>query len=260
MIRNTFSILNGIGEKLEKKLWSSGIIYWDDFINSTDLNFIAPCKKKLFDDFLLSAIRELKRSNAKYFLNNLKRREHWRLYESFKADAVCLDIETNGLMPERGGYITILGLYDGFEYRCLVHGIDLTAENLNRELSGYKYLITFYGTVFDVPFILKSFPQIKIDMPHFDICLGSKRLGFKGGLKRLEVECGIQRNEAVKGMNGYDAVKLWEYAKEGSIEAIELLKIYNKEDTVNLFKIADVIYHRLRLQTGIDEYLQFRNH
>ncbi len=61
-------------------------------------------------------------------------------------------------------------------------------------------------------------------------------------------------------MNGYDAVKLWEYAKRGNIEAIELLKIYNKEDTVNLFKIADVIYHRLRLQTGIDEYLQFRNH
>jgi uncharacterized protein YprB with RNaseH-like and TPR domain len=56
-------------------------------------------------------------------------------------------------------------------------------------------------------------------------------------------------------MNGYDAVKLWEYAQRGSSDSLELLKLYNKEDTVNLFTIAEIVYQRLRLQTGIDDYL-----
>jgi uncharacterized protein YprB with RNaseH-like and TPR domain len=31
--------------------------------------------------------------------------------------------------------------------------------------------------------------------------------------------------------------------------------LYNKEDTVNLFNIADIIYSRLKTLTGIEEYL-----
>jgi len=61
--------------------------------------------------------------------------------------------------------------------------------------------------------------------------------------------------ECVKGLNGYDAVKLWEHARKGSKEALDLLRIYNKEDTVNLFEIADVVYRKLKSQTGIEEYL-----
>jgi uncharacterized protein YprB with RNaseH-like and TPR domain len=30
---------------------------------------------------------------------------------------------------------------------------------------------------------------------------------------------------------------------------------YNREDTVNLFDIADTIYRRLKTLTGIEEYL-----
>jgi uncharacterized protein YprB with RNaseH-like and TPR domain len=102
---------------------------------------------------------------------------------------------------------------------------------------------------------MRTMPDVKFDVPHFDICFGSRRIGLKGGLKKLEMDFGIERNEAVKGMDGYDAVKLWEYARRGSKEALELLITYNKEDTVNLFKIADIIYQRLRSQTGIEEYL-----
>ncbi|MEW6417614.1 MAG: ribonuclease H-like domain-containing protein [Nitrospirota bacterium] len=131
----------------------------------------------------------------------------------------------------------------------------LAQENLKKELSKYKYLITFYGSVFDIPFLKVSMPDLKFDVPHFDICFGSKRIGFKGGLKRLETIFGIERHEAVRGLDGYDAVRLWERARMGSSETLELLTMYNKEDTVNLFKMADIIYQRLRLQTGIVEYL-----
>ena len=255
MIRNTFSILNGIGERLERRLWKNGILTWDDFINVSDLNFINPKKKSLFDKYLSSALRELAEGNAVYFAGTIRRREHWRLFDIFKGEAACLDIETSGLMPGNGGYVTVVGIYDGYDYRFLIGGIDLTSENLQRELSGYKYLITFYGSAFDIPFLMRTMPDVKFDVPHFDICFGSRRIGLKGGLKKLEMDFGIERNEAVKGMDGYDAVKLWGYARRGSKEALELLITYNKEDTVNLFKIADIIYQRLRSQTGIEEYL-----
>lgn len=255
MIKNTFSILKGIGEKLERRLWMSGVLTWADFVQSPDIQFISPHQKSIFDGLLSSALQELDNANAEYFAKTLKRREHWRLFDVFMGEAVCLDIETNGFMPEQGGYVTMVGIYNGFDYKCLIRDRDLTPENLVKELSGYKYLITFYGAAFDVPFILRSMPDIKFNIPHFDVCFGAKRVGFKGGLKKLEIDIGIERDKSVKGLNGYDAVKLWEHALQGSSEALELLKIYNKEDTVNLFRIAETIYTRLRAKTGIEEYL-----
>jgi uncharacterized protein YprB with RNaseH-like and TPR domain len=255
MIRNTFSILNGIGERFERRPWKNGILTWDDFINVSDLTFINPYKKSLFDEYLTSALKELTEGNAIYFACTIRRREHWRLFDIFKGEAVCLDIETNGLMPSSGGYVTVVGIYDGYDYRSLINGVDLTPENLQRELSEYKYLITYYGSAFDIPFLMRTMPGVKFDIPHFDICFGSKRIGLKGGLKKLEMDFGIERDEAVKGMDGYDAVKLWEYTRTGSSEALDLLIAYNKEDTVNLFKIADIIYQRLRSHTGIEKYL-----
>jgi len=260
MIRNSFSILNGIGERLEKRLWSAGILSWDDFIEATDINFISPLKKRGFDESLSSSLRALDQADAEYFSGSVRRREHWRLYDIFKGDAACLDIETNGFMPECGGYATVVGIYDGFEYKCFVKDENLTTENLKKEFSRYKYLITFYGTGFDVPFLMRAMPDLKFSIPHFDICFGARKLGFKGGLKKLEADIGIRRDEAVRDIDGYDAIKLWESADRGSRDALELLKIYNREDTVNLFGLAEIIYERLRVQTGIEEFLSVTSH
>jgi hypothetical protein len=255
MIRNTFSILNGIGEKLERKLWGSGILTWDDFIDCSDITCINPHKKVLFDTSLSSAREALDNADAGFFACTVKRRDHWRLFDIFKEESACLDIETNGLMPGSGGVVTVVGIYDGFDYKCFVRHENLAAEDIMEEISRYKYLITFYGAGFDIPYLLRAMPGLKFDIPHFDICFGTRRLGFRGGLKRLESELGIARDETVKDMDGYDAVKLWEYAQKGSSDSLELLKLYNKEDTVNLSAIAEIVYRRLRLQTGIEEYL-----
>lgn len=255
MIRNTFSILNGIGEKLERHLWREGILTWDDFIESGDINLINRERKTVFDESLSVAAEHLDRRDATFFAKTVKRREHWRFFETFRNEAVCLDIETNGFQPERGGYVTVVGIYDGYEWRSLVSGENLNAENLNRELSGYKCLITYYGSSFDIPFLLRTLPGVRFNIPHFDLCHAAKRLGINGGLKKLEVLLGIERDENVKGMDGYDAVKLWELAKRGNGEAKRLLMLYNREDTVNLMQIADILYQRLKQSTGIEEYL-----
>lgn len=255
MIRNSFCILDGIGEKLERRLWRDGVLDWKDFVASETIRGFSPERKLLYDERLQRFGVELKAGNSVFFGGELQRREHWRLFETFRDSAVCLDIETNGLMPDAGGYITVIGFYDGSDYRRLVRGDNLTPENIARELGRYKLLITFYGAVFDVPFILRSFSGLSLHMPHFDLCFAAKRLGMKGGLKKLETGLGIARDESVRGMDGYDAVILWGSAMRGSSEAMDLLVRYNREDTVNLMRMADILYGRLRQSTGIEEYL-----
>jgi hypothetical protein len=248
-------MLSGIGEKLERRLWREGILTWDAFLGREEIEFLSSEKKSWYDSSITAASEELRRRNARFFAKTLKRREHWRLFETFQGEAVCLDIETNGYQPGSGGYVTVVGLYDGFSFRSLVAGEDLTVENLNRELAGYKCLITYYGASFDIPFLLRSFPGAVFDIPHFDLCYAAKRVGFSGGLKKLEALLGIERDAQVQGLDGYDAVKLWELAKQGSDEARRLLLLYNREDTVNLFRIAGILYERLKQSTGIEEYL-----
>jgi uncharacterized protein YprB with RNaseH-like and TPR domain len=255
MIKNTFCILNGIGEKLERRLWRNGILTWKEFTDADSLQGFSSEKKRLFDKSLFDFTAHLNAGNAQYFDRNIRRREHWRLFESFRDYAVCLDIETNGLQPHSGGFVTVIGLYDGFDYKCLVRGKNLTTENLSKELQRYKCLITFYGSAFDIPFLLRTFRDLTINIPHFDLCFAAKKLKMQGGLKRIEADLGIERDESVQGLNGYDAVRLWELAKRGSNDARELLITYNREDTVNLMGLATIFYSRLRQSTGIEEYL-----
>ena len=243
--------MNGIGEKLERKLWSDGVLTWDEFIDSSDITFISAQKKAVFDNALAAALNALDHADAGYFAHTIKRRDHWRLFDIFKEESACLDIETNGFMPGSGGVVTLIGIYDGFDYKCFIRNENLTAGNLMEEISRFKYLITFYGAGFDIPYLLRAMPALKFDIPHFDVCFGTRRLGFRGGLKKLESELGIARDEMVKDMDGYDAVKLWEYVQRGSSEAMELLKLYNREDTVNLYAIAEFVYQQLRHQTGL---------
>ncbi|MBF0329058.1 MAG: ribonuclease H-like domain-containing protein [Nitrospirae bacterium] len=254
MIRNTFSMLNGIGEKLERRIWQSGILTWKDFCECNEIEGISADRKHAYDDQLLKASEALGSRNAEYFAAMMKRREHWRLYELFKEEIVCLDIETNGYQHNSGGYVTVVGLYDGHECKTFVRGENLTTENLNRALYGYKCLITFYGSGFDVPFLQRSFPGVLFDIPHFDLCYAARRLKIEGGLKKLEVMFGIDRDENTRGMNGYDAVRLWEEVKRGNLAAKELLLKYNKEDTMNLFRLAEILYEKLKDSTGIKTF------
>lgn len=258
MIRHTFSLLNGIGEKLERRIWKKGILTWDAFCDCTEIEGISPERKRLYDNLLQQSTAELSAGNAEYFARIMKRREHWRLFDTFRHGAVCLDIETNGFQPGQGGYVTVVGLYDGRELRSFVRGENLSADTLNRALEGYKCLITFYGAAFDIPFLLRSFPGVRFDIPHFDLCFGARRLELNGGLKKLEALFGIDRDDMVKGMDGYDAVKLWDQFRKGSAEARDLLLLYNKEDTINLLQLADILYKQLKTATGVEDYLACR--
>lgn len=256
MIKHTFSVVEGIGESTEKRLWRHGIVTWEDFINSDTIPFLNRNRKEVLDQKLAVFQRGIRERDRAIFTKGLKRADHWRLFEFFKDEAVYLDIETNGMSALYGGHATLVGLYDGSQYTCLIRGVDLTLKNLRKELSRYQYLVTFYGSVFDIPFLTTEFPALHFNMLHYDICLEARMIGLKGGLKVIEKRLGIYRDERVDGMDGRDAVRLWELYQSGNRKALDVLIQYNREDTLNLKPIGLHVYEELRRSTGIENYIK----
>jgi len=255
MITNTFSILNGIGPGTEKKLWKEGILTWLDFKSSSSIGFISGRRKSLYDHVLTEAAERLEARDSAFFARRMKSSDQWRLFREFGDEAVCLDIETNGLPAAEGGVPTVVGLYGADGFTALVKGEGLSTEALTDRLSRYKYLITFYGSVFDIPFLRSTLPGFDVKLPHLDLCFTSRALGYKGGLKKLEATLGIGRAEETIGLDGYTAVLLWRKAEKGDRRALDLLIKYNMEDTVNLMSIAGILYPRLKASTGIEEFI-----
>ncbi len=73
-----------------------------------------------------------------------------------------------------------------------------------------------------------------------------KRLGYKGGLKKIEQQAGISRQSDVSGLNGYDAVRLWQKYRRGKKKALDLLIRYNQEDVINLKTLMHMGYEQMR--------------
>lgn len=241
MIEHTFIILKGIGTITERKLWQKGILTWEDFISTRKIERISGERKKGYNKELSKAVNQLENGNSSYFSTCLDGREHWRLYEKLQSGACFLDIETTGL--DCG--ITVIGIYSQEGYKHYVRGINLERDLIEQELKKYSMLVTFYGRAFDMPFIEREL-NISLDIPHLDLCFAGKKIGLKGGLKKVEQHMNIEREEDITGLNGWDAVHLWNAYQKGDLDALDLLIRYNKADTVNLKQLADIMYSKLR--------------
>ncbi|MFQ5974977.1 MAG: ribonuclease H-like domain-containing protein [Candidatus Hydrothermarchaeales archaeon] len=248
MIKNTFIILDGVGDKKESLIWQQDIKTWDEFIQKEKVPRISEKTKTIHDAELQVAKENLNERNSRYFSRRLKTRDHWRLFEDF--EKICyLDIETTGFDADRSD-LTVVGLYDGENVKTYIKGFNLEEKALKDELSKYHLIVTFFGSAFDVPFIKRKFPTIDFDMPHFDLCFAGRRIGLSGGLKHIEKVVGIKRDEEVVGIDGYEAVRLWKrWIKNNDTEALRTLTKYNQEDILNLKPLADMIYKRLKEAT-----------
>jgi uncharacterized protein YprB with RNaseH-like and TPR domain len=172
----------------------------------------------------------LRQGNIYFFAQSLPAREHWRLYGDFHGLTAYLDIETGPLGDGRQG-ITVIGLFDGREFRSFVHGHNL--HTFEGYLRRYDLLVTFNGKTFDLPLIERHL-GIPIYQAQIDLRVFLRRLGYHGGLKRIERQWGILREEAIAGLTGFDAVLLWARYRRGEQQALERLIAYNRADVVNL--------------------------
>ncbi len=249
MIQSTFVLLKGIGPSTERRLWQAGVADWESFLFAPSLPGISPERKEGYDEVLQEATAQLSARRSRFFTSCLKARDHWRLFEAFRPGALYLDIETTGGPPDQGD-VTVVGLYRDGGMTSLVLGESLTAERLQEALTDADLLITFFGSVFDLPYLRAKFPSIVIDHPHFDLCFAARRLGLQGGLKQIESRMGIIRDSDLRGLDGWDAVRLWREWRTGALEARDRLLRYNESDTRNLEALAALLFDQMAQRYG----------
>jgi hypothetical protein len=249
LLDNSFIIFPGIGHKTERRLWSEGILGWDDFISNKSVAGISGPRKGLIDGLVKDAADARGSGDYKYFQPLLGSRDAWRVWPELRDEALCFDIETDG-QPSPTGIPTVVGFYSHGEFRAYVDGVNLSREDVQREFSDAKLMVSFFGAGFDVPFLKAHYPGLRTDAVHFDLCPAGHRVGLRGGLKKVERELGIQRGDDVAGMDGYEAVLLWRAHKSGRAGALDRLVEYNREDAENLHALADIVYDKLKAESG----------
>ena len=230
MLTSTFVHVQGVGYATERRIWEMGAVTWSHYLDTHSELPLSEGKKALILPRVEESVSRLENRDHSYFARALPSRDHWRALSEFGDELAYLDIETTGCNAH--DQITVIGLYDGYDMRAFVRGINL--DDFPAAVSKFKMLATFCGSSFDLPFIRRSFPALNLDQLHVDLCFLLKRLGFSGGLKQIEGRLGIRRRPETVGLDGYDAVRLWNAHLRGSDEALDLLLAYNEEDVVNM--------------------------
>jgi uncharacterized protein YprB with RNaseH-like and TPR domain len=245
---NSFIGVRGVGEATECRLWQRGVTRWADYDPAVarDCRGVGATTADRIEAFVDEAPERLDDRDADFFDRKLPSGERWRLYEDFRDEAAFFDIETTGLDEYRDDVTTVSVHRDG-ETRTLVSGggLDghepLTRERVEDALDA-PLLVTFNGARFDVPFLETSF-DCSLDAAHLDLMYPCKRLGLDGGLKRIEKDVGIDRDRP--DISGRDAVRLWHEYERGDESSLATLVSYNREDTVNLRRLMDLVGDRL---------------
>lgn len=245
MLENTFIHLQGVGEATERRIWERGVRSWDDYL----ANFQ---KVKRFEHHcrhIEDSKHSFRKKDPDFFARCLPSRDTWRAFPHFRKIAY-LDIETTGLGKGRD-YTTVAGVYDGKKVHSFIHGQNM--DKLHDELRRYEMVVTFNGAQFDIPFLKQDFPGISIPNLHVDLRWALNSLGITGGLKKIEDRFGFEREEDLKGLDGYDAVKLWKrYKNSRDKDALDILVRYNAADISNLGKLMEYAYNEKRKETGFD--------
>ena len=235
MLRETFIHLPGVGKVTEEKLWRSGI---SDWVALREL--FASTKPDLADEISRS-VAALESRDLPYFFSGLPAEERWRTYLDFPGDYVALDIETTGLSIYDS--ITVIGIERDGLYQTFIRGSNL--EDAVDVLESCRGLLTFNGTLFDLPFIRRTFPKVKFPVAHLDLRFLGRRVGLRGGLKRVEKAAGLRRPAEVQDLGGYAATVLWSRFEHGDLEALRLLIEYNAADVCVLRPLANIVTRRL---------------
>lgn len=238
MLDQTFCHIPGIGRDTERRLWSDGCADWDTLLQN-------PREFQYGNAALETVIRMVNESQEalhnkhhQYFATKLGRSESWRAWPHFQDACAYLDIETDG--GNHGDSVTMVGVYDGQKFHCLIKDDNL--DTFRDFITHFSMIVSFFGSVFDLPMLTKRFKGLEFDQIHLDLCFTLKDLGYRGGLKKIEKQLGISRVAEVDGLGGMDAIRLWRAHQAGSPSALKTLIEYNREDVENLPNLAQVAY------------------
>lgn len=235
MLHNTFIHLQHISYKKEKELWNRGILTWNDYSKNIhkQLSLLGEHHQK---DIFTESRKAWYAEDISFFAKNMHPHEYYRIATSFPDDVMFLDIETTGLSFFYHD-ITLIGWSIANQYELYLAGGDI--KRFLEESCRAKVLVTFNGTLFDIKFIKKVFPNICLPPCHIDLRFFAKRIGLTGGQKNIEKAIGFKRQDDLQEMQGYSAPILWYKYQHGDIEALKKLILYNKTDIDGMKYILD---------------------
>jgi uncharacterized protein YprB with RNaseH-like and TPR domain len=164
------------------------------------------------------------------------------------------DIETTSRKADSGMVIAIGLLKDEEPEVKFVETPDeerKALEWLRGELSGCRQLVTWYGSGFDVPFLLARAALLNVDLrvlaeiPMLDLCEWSRghMLLSSYRLESVARFFGIQRDLE---FHGGDVLTLFKLVKRGDYEARRLIIDHCKDD----LRLLKRVHERIRPQVG----------
>jgi predicted nuclease with RNAse H fold/dephospho-CoA kinase len=159
-----------------------------------------------------------------------------------------LDIETTGL-SHYYDELTLVGWSIGDEYR--VHIIGDEPATLMQSLQSAEVIVTFNGTLFDLPFLRRTFSNSTIPPSHVDLRYLARRVGLTGGLKAIEKTLGIYLRDGIAELDGSHAVLLWHRYLRGDLQSLRLLIEYNRADVLAMRYLLDEIIERLSVSPDL---------
>ena len=243
MLASTFKYLSGIKRQGETRLWGQGILTLDDLLqcesNQPDLFDVnaSPLQSQIgvFKNVILN--RDFEALSVQ-----LDSEDYYRVALAFPEDTLFLDIETTGL-SRFYDKITMVGWRFRSSYGAYIRGGD--PYQMLATIEKASVVVTYNGTLFDLPFIQKEFPNVQLPPIHIDLRYLAKRVGLTGGQKAIEERIGVSRTQSVKTVEGEFAPVLWALYRRGNIDAMKRLIRYNHADVHGLCAIFDQVTERI---------------
>ena len=248
LLRRSFQHLPGISAAREAKLRSEGLQDWNDLL------LRRPAQLDLFrkrGGALCCAVEAseeaLANRDVEFFKERLPKREFYRIAASFPERCVFLDIESTGL-SKHYDQVTLVGWSVGSRYEVVVDPSE--TGQLEHDLLAQPLVITFNGTLFDLPFLTNRFNNDWSSATHVDLRYLAKRVGLTGGQKKIEETIGLAREASLEGITGAEAVGLWFDYKEGDLNALRKLIRYNHADIEGMKFVFEQVVDRLEPGTN----------
>ncbi len=255
-LEHTFLHFPGVGVRTERRLWDNGFWTWGDLEGKRgyQLSLFGKSRWESWLEAVAESREALSRGDAEFFATRLPPREHYRIAATFPKETVFLDIETTGLSLYYDK-ITLIGLSQGNRYICHIpdtdKGSSTTSKAWRAILSAAKCLVTFNGTVFDLKFLLKFYPDLTFPLAHVDLRFLARRVALTGGQKAMEETLGFVRPKGIADIRGSHAVMLWYEYQAGNRNAGQRLVQYNHADVEGMKAILDEITGRMAGQSGL---------
>jgi uncharacterized protein YprB with RNaseH-like and TPR domain/predicted nuclease with RNAse H fold/dephospho-CoA kinase len=238
MIKQTFQHIEGFSDKKELDLWRKNIFSWDEYEKQYGQ------QESLFDyqnaNPFYNSRNRFEHSDYEYFVDKLPKHLYYRIAHSFPERTLFLDIETTGL-SRYYDEITMIGWSFNNEFKYSISLDEKKIKELKDNLKKASCIVTFNGTLFDIPFIKSKIEDIEFPKCHIDLRFFCRRNGFSGGQKNIENELKIKRPKDLKEVTGREAIILWYQYKEGDNNALRQLIKYNAYDIFGMKKILEIV-------------------